>query len=439
MKKLNKIAMGILLASAASANAGTFDSAASQSIGVEAATGDVSVLFANGAISVTPGIDYDPGDRLTITLDNGATFGNATYVLQTSGVADAGSWVLTTASPDGVSSIEFRAADTIPAGADFNLASTVGGGFNVSAPSLAAGQSVNVSASARDVIGVFDNFTAAEILEYANEFAGRVAQLADAEVNVNDERLSFSVGGGSDTIGFTFTKTAANNTLTANDNDVVSITLSGDMSGISSIAVTAGGVERGDMTLTADSATFEASASDVFSGSGSVALDISVDGATALSTRDFTVSADLDFETETDKNLVAVNTSAGEWTINGMQAKVAHLSLNTTGFISWLKVINEATTPAEVSADIIYTLMDGTEGAVNGASLLTVDAGGVGTVSEAAILDAIGNPAGVVDASLTVTVAAPTNLVHLTAEKKASDGRTQVPVYYNTGSRNWVQ
>ena len=73
------------------------------------------------------------------------------------------------------------------------------------------------------------------------------------------------------------------------------------------------------------------------------------------------------------------------------------------------------------------------------AELGSVDAGGIVTIGEAAILTAMGNPTQMADVSMTVTVAAPTDSVHITAEKKASDGRVSVPVYYNTGSRNWVQ
>jgi hypothetical protein len=41
---------------------------------------------------------------------------------------------------------------------------------------------------------------------------------------------------------------------------------------------------------------------------------------------------------------------------------------------------------------------------------------------------------------MTVTVTGQENVVHLIAEKKASDGRLSVPVYYNiSGGRNWLQ
>ena len=117
------------------------------------------------------------------------------------------------------------------------------------------------------------------------------------------------------------------------------------------------------------------------------------------------------------------------------------MSLNASGFVSWLKVVNEGSSSADVTADIIWTLADGTEGSTTDAALGTVDAGGVLTVSEASILTAIGDPTQLADVSMTVTVAGQVDLVHLIAEKKASDGRLPVPVYYNTtglNPRSWT-
>jgi hypothetical protein len=52
----------------------------------------------------------------------------------------------------------------------------------------------------------------------------------------------------------------------------------------------------------------------------------------------------------------------------------------------------------------------------------------------------MGNPTQLADVHMTVTVTGQENVVHLIAEKKASDGRLSVPVYYNTaGGRNWLQ
>jgi hypothetical protein len=50
----------------------------------------------------------------------------------------------------------------------------------------------------------------------------------------------------------------------------------------------------------------------------------------------------------------------------------------------------------------------------------------------------MGSPTQLADVHMTVTVTGQENLVHLIAEKKASDGRLSVPVYYNNaGGRDW--
>jgi hypothetical protein len=308
--------------------------------------------------------------------------------------------------------------------------------------SKSTGAEVDIDAEARDVIGVYDNFTSAELFQYANEFSANVDTIANAVVDVNEGRLKFTSAATDDRIALEFTEATITNGVTLTDGDKVVVTLSGNMAGIDSVAATSGSVARGNATIDVDAGTavFEFSASDLAGGTVSAILDINVDEETVLATREFTVQADLDFETETDKNLVAAETAAGSWTINGLQAKVSHMSLNASGFISWLKVMNTGTIPVQVYGDIVYTLADGTEGSVDAALLGSVDAGGVGTVSEATIVAAMGNPTQLADVHITVTVTGQDDAVHLIAEKKASDGRLPIPIYYDdTSSRSWFQ
>lgn len=454
MKKLNKtgLAMGVALAVASSsAFAGTF-TAASAAVGVEAATAGSLTVETVGSVAFDPATGVSSDNRVYVQLNNGATFDDASYTLWVS-TADGNSldnteFVLITPATEGATELEFRAASDIAGTADYILSSSsaVGGqvaSIAVNAPALAAGSMISLDANADDTFGTFDFYTAVELFRYANQFSASVeaGETADAIVDVNDDRNSFTGGAVTDTISLNFVDAGLANGVNFTTDDEVVITLSGDMSTIRDITLATDGTARGSFTISEDlaSATFTAEASDVFAAASSI-ITTEVFGSGALATRTFSVQADLDFETETDKNLVAEGTAAGEWTINGLQAKVSHMSLNTTGFISWLKVANEGTTAAEISADIIYTLADGTEGSVSGAALGSVDAGGVATVSEASILAAIGNPTQLVDASLTVTVAGQVNLIHLIAEKKASDGRLPIPVYYNTAAgRNWVQ
>jgi hypothetical protein len=52
----------------------------------------------------------------------------------------------------------------------------------------------------------------------------------------------------------------------------------------------------------------------------------------------------------------------------------------------------------------------------------------------------MGNPTQLADVHITVTVTGQDDAVHLIAEKKASDGRLPIPVYYDNGStRSWFQ
>jgi hypothetical protein len=450
MLKMNKMAVGLIAAlGVTGASAGTFQAVTSESVGVEASTsGSLTADIAGDSIALTTGTAYAANDRIVISLNNGATFADSTYRLEQSaggaGNGDLSEFLLTTAAPAGASSIEFRAASAIDDGADFILtgSSVAGQKVTFTLASKSTGAEVDIDAEARDVIGVYDNFTSAELFQYANEFSANVDTIANAVVDVNEGRLKFTSAATDDRIALEFTEATITNGVTLTDGDKVVVTLSGNMAGIDSVAATSGSVARGNATIDVDAGTavFEFSASDLAGGTVSAVLDINVDEETVLATREFTVQADLDFETETTKNLVAAETAAGSWTINGLQAKVSHMSLNASGFISWLKVMNTGTIPVQVYGDIVYTLADGTEGSVDAALLGSVDAGGVGTVSEATIVAAMGNPTQLADVHITVTVTGQDDAVHLIAEKKASDGRLPIPVYYDdTSTRSWFQ
>ncbi len=454
MKKLNKtgLALGVALAVSASSAMATgvasFATSASSVVGVEAATtGTLDASVAGDAILFTTGAIYrtGAGARLIITLDNGATFADSAYVLETSVSGSSTVWTQTTS--DSASELQFSPTISSAVGTEFVLSGStaVGQPVTITVPALASGGEIKITGQYKDSPSTsIETYNSLELFEYANQFSASVDTTADGIVDVNDSRLSFTGAASVDTVALDFASAAVGTGVTLTDDDSVDIVLSGDMSDIASIGVTTNGTSRGNATIDTDAntASISLSASDAFFGTGSAVMSVNVTGSAALATRTFTVQADLDFDAEVDKNLVAEATSAGQWTINGLQAKVSHMSLNTTGFVSWLKVVNEGTSVAEITADIIYTLADGTEGSVSSADLGTVDAGGIATIGEAAILAAMGDPTQLADVSMTVTVAGQVDLVHLVAEKKASDGRLPIPVYYNTtgaNARSWVQ
>jgi len=458
MRNKSKIAIGALVAmSAAVANAGTYKSATSASVGVEgAAGGALTGLVAAEGLILTTGTTYNRADKLTLTLSGGATFQDASYVLLQSAGLDATEFT-SAGYTKGDSSITFRAAsDLTSAGIQFILSSSSAAAASVAValPAGPAGTSIKVSGSVVDPADglTYSSYAPTELFEYANEFAGAIdGDKLGNEIDVESpaDREEFTQGT-SDALSLSFTETNATYGAVLGDSDKVNITLKGDLSGVASITVTTGSVLRDTLTvgdgIAADYsfASVALSASDAFAATSTI-LNV-VTGSGILSTGDFRVSAELDFAAAgapNDSLISETAKNAGTWTINGLQAKVANMTLNSTGFISWLKVANEGSADAVIYADIIYNdYLGAAETKLTNKVLGTVKAGTVHTVSEADILTAIGaTGTGVIDASITVTVTGPENSVFLTAEKKASDGRVNIPVFYDntSGGRKWFQ
>lgn len=462
MKRLNKLAIGVVAAVASlNANAGTFETTSSEVVTVEAATKTAykANIAANGVVLKT-GSAVAVSDRIFITLDKGATFTDKGYSL----IASAGGTSIVVGSlenftaGDSVLEFKFTSANGAPLGSEFILSGseigrTIPAPIGVGLIAQPAKAVVKIDAYNQDGLGSYDAYTAAGLFSYATQFTAAVGTKAAGVIDVNQSRLKFESGLSYEDIVISLTNSAQTNDVTLNGDDKFVVTLSGDLSGLAAIKAFAANATKTEIaaakTATVNaaktSAVFSFDADDVALASGAFRLA----GATSvpLTPRSFKVGAVLELEDEKlDRTLIDLASKtapvAGAWTINGLQAKVSQMSLNTTGFISWLKVANTGTTSVDVLADIIYTLADGTEGVVTGAALGTVDAGGVATISEATILTALGAPKQLVDAHLTVTVTGPSDSVHLSAEKKASDGRTTIPVYYDnsTGSdRNWFQ
>lgn len=438
------MALGLFIGSA-EVSAANFQVITSEGVGVEASTtGVFTANIAGDSIVLQPDFPFQATDRLKIRLSSGA-FNDSAYSLEQS-LGGAGNGDLTDFQLVRVTSdeIEFRASGVTSGDYILSGSRIAGQPINFLLPVGGVGTEIDISARAFDLGGVYSVFSGLELFQYANQFSANVDTFANGIVDVNEARLQFT-DGATDRIALDIRQEALTNGVTLTDGDIIVVTLLGDMSGIDSITAQTDSsgsfTSRGlaSIDIGANSATYEFSASDLANGASAI-LDVAVDNTTPIAARTFTVKADIDFESETDKNLVAVGTAAGAWTINGLQAKVSHLSLNDSGSISWLKVANTGSSRVEIYADIIYSLRDGSEGAVNSAYLGAVDAGGVETISEPTILAAIGDPHTLTDIHLTLTVTGPIDTVHLIAEKKASDGRLSIPAYYDNGSgRSWFR
>ena len=451
MKQINKIAAGIALSMAtAGVSAATFELDTSNSVSTEAAsTGTAKGTKAERSITLKTGMAYNTGNRVFIRLSEGATFQDDKYSLVASRAGSDPNHMTLNGYTKGSSTLEFIVASAVRGGEELYLS----GSTAIKQPvkiGLPKTGPVTISANAKDNIGDLDPTTkAGNLFYYANQFSAALEQPADGEIDVNKARLAFVGGKNFDTVGIEFGNEQNLSTRVAidKDDDLV-VTLSGDMAGIGKIvgrkAATGKAYGSTSIDVPGGKAIFTINGSDLgdTNAKASVLLDITGKTSVALTTRSFEIAASLDFKTESTAAVLAKK-KAGSWTINGLQAVIPSMSLNATGFISWLKVANTGTTATEVYADIIATLADGTEKKVTGALLGTVDAGGVATISEAAIVNALGGPTTLVDASLTITVTSPNNSVHLSAEKKASDGRVSIPVFYDngdaTGARKWFQ
>lgn len=452
MKHINKIAAGLALGmAAAGSNAATFVLDASNSVSTEAAsTGTATGSKDALSIKLKSGMPYALGNRVFIKLSDGASFKDGSYVLWASelnGFASKADAMTLNGYTVGDSTLEFIVASGANKETVFVLSgsdsTTTQEAVKIGLPKTGP---VTISANAQDNIGAYDpTAKAGNLFYYANEFSAAQVQSADGQIDVNEARLLFTDGKNFDTVGFELRNAVLDTQVTLDKDDALVVTLSGDMSGIGKVVARANGKDRGNATISVPNgtATFAFSGSDLKNAAETSALlDITGETSVPLTTRSFEIAASLEFKSEATDNVLA-KTKAGAWTINGLQAVIPSMSLNATGFISWLKVANTGTTATEVYADIRATLADGTEKAVNGQLLGTIDAGGVGTISEAAIVAALGGPTSLVDASLTLTITSPNNSVHLSAEKKASDGRVNIPVFYDngdgTGARKWFQ
>lgn len=428
MKKLNKLALGVALAAGTSiAAAGTVtNNVGTRTVSSEMSRGgDLAGTIPSGSIVIELGRNYIGDDKVTFTL-SGADFdtsGPGEFELYTSapGVGndfDDFNFFSATANV-----VTMRASGPLDAGRQLVLSYGLAGAGSSAIPvtlgAAASGSMVTVSVSSE---GPNDAFAgSADLFSYVNEFSGSVSGALSAVVDAEGaQRLAFVGGVTSDAFEVVLETAGVDETSALDGADDVMIVLSGDMSGIGQVLVDGVAATIDDV---AGTATYTTRADLEFPAPGpgnEVEVRVVANGSEVLSPREFTVSADLILDDEMFTDNLLMDAAAGEFTMNGAQARVAQMSLNF-GFIQWVKVGNLSDQPATISGDIVYN-----GNSLTNIDLGTVDAQSVATVGGGALEAALAN-AGVTagtDVSLTLTVAANPNDIVFHAEKKDSTGRS---------------
>jgi hypothetical protein len=463
MKKMTKLALALTaVAASTGASAQTLSIDNSESIGVESASAGTLVVItdADFEVELNPSGATAAGDRLTLTLSAG-TFAEQVLLAQsgteTAGAEDTSEWQLVTPVSDfPTASVTFRAVSGLAATAEFTLqGSTIANDPEFTAPAGAAGSNVTISATTRDNIGTYDTFTAVELFEFASEYGATTVDTAlngIIDVNSTPSRTSFTTGT-TDLLGVDFVQnTVPTNVAALAASDDVTFTLTGDFSGITSVSLRTAttnassttGENRGAMTVSGSTATITVDASDVFAGSAggqSSTIVMTASNGSPMAVGDYELAVAKSIKSTTGTGLAAAAGNAGSFTINGMQAKVAQMSVGYASVTSWMKVTNETATSVDVIADIKGSKSDGTEiTPVTNVVLGTIDANAVGTVSASAVATAAGLASGEsADLFLDLTVTGAADNVHVVSILKNSEGRTMVPVYVNSAGRNYVQ
>lgn len=450
--KLAAIAASVF--AAMTANAATLkvdvgSGADSGTLSVEGSTRSAGVdvpLAANGALVLT-GANYADNDIVTFTLTGGTWKDRADYALVAS-VANTDHFVggsLLSGSDNSV--VAFRlASGSLAKGLEFYLsgssaASTVVPTVNVK--NIASGGVVTLNYDVKSGFGQgIDSISkATTIFNGIREYYASVLTKYDASISLNNQRKNF---GGTTTPVLTDTlglRVEQDHNPTFGDvvldaDDKLDITITGDMTGIDNIKLA-----TKSFSISGNAASLSgASLQDALNSSTGVAATnkllavAKVKGDTELAARSFTTSVTINFDEESNQQLVN-NASAGAWTVDQLNAVVSNMTLNASGFVSWLKVVNESVVDGTLNAVATWTEVDGattTTGQTASVVLGTAKSKAVTTIGEADILKAIGKDSakGILDVSLNITVDAPKEELHIVAEKKASDGRVTTPVYY---------
>lgn len=396
----------------------------------------------------TPGIDLGIDNTLTFVVKNGALAPNVNYGLYDLDDTNAqvGTLVDFTADDNGnYTTLLIKMTAAVTEGTVLYL--TEDGGTPVAGNSpqlettpalLAAGSMTIEVESAADGTGANLNAPVAPAIALLAQTAQLSAELdgvTASVIDVESDRLEF-VGDNSPSNFVTVIDAEVNQGIVVAD-AAFTLTVNGTQDAIEAVELDGDNLtlEDGVWTFTSeDSADLD-----------DVELEIFVDGDTVLDTATYTVTLTIDPVEAGVADKVALDAeTAYVWSINAMQAKVPYLALQAPGYLSFMKVVNESSSAADMSVDaVIYNVTDGVnEAVVTNAFVQSIPASSNTTVSEAALATALGlDPSKIYHVALTCTVVAPQNKIHVSAYQKDSVGRTDVPVLYNTNNeadgRSW--
>lgn len=322
----------------------------------------------------------------------------------------------------------------------------------------AAGDSCSVTAGASLISGskeyVFDSSgtLSTVVATVYDQFSASVSAPFDQVVDVEADRMEFTDGTLVDSAELTVESDVDavidDGFYTLGATDEVALTLTGDdFAGIRSIT---DGTDTWTLSTATDTATFTlgADVGEALDGFGNAAeddlndIDVEVTGSATLNPVDFALTAVLNFA---DTGLADVTlldaANAGGWGLNGLQAKIPYFTLNNTSAKNFLKIVNETDEDAEMTVDaVIQDLTTGTVvTAVDSAPMLkssgdslVATAGGVVNVSADDMVKTLGLGTDSYLVSLTVTVNAPADQIHVTGHLFTSSGRENLTVLYPT-------
>jgi hypothetical protein len=224
--------------------------------------------------------------------------------------------------------------------------------------------------------------------------------------------------------------------LTSNPTDSkYTITMNGDMTGITKITLDSGA----EFTIDGDTATLSSDI-DTDDLTAGVTLTVEVDEKTTLKTREFDIDVVIDDvngddnnpNIDTDKQDLDDLTNAMVWDINGYQAKVRNFANNPGVKTSVVTLFNENALDAELTADIVMT--DGS--IVPTITLPNVPAGQRSVVTGAMLDDATDGALGKNDYTVEFTMTIPSRDGDAVALQETTKGSRVLPVVDNSSANN---